>query len=253
MDKIVYIDYSDNNPKDKTLCSNCKGYGDDKKKTKTFSDGFHDVTFKAIDNGIVFDFKTVEFMIDSKGPKISKTAPKKNSYTNGSNFYIKYTEDNCQFLYLSVYGVNSSFGSAESCQSGINIEKEISMDLSSFRGQEIGYQFSVSDVAGNTKESKLTKVKVDVVSPSISNLQTSISGNHVYFNITILNEDKNTFDKVEYFDVSDSNPKWKTLCNSLNGVCYKKVTFSEGDHDLTVRALDNAGNSATQNVVFTIA
>ena len=61
--------------------------------------------------------------------------------------------------------------------------------------------------------------------------------------MTILNEDKNSFNKVEYMD----NGRWSSLCNSLkNNNCYKKISFRTGNHNIVVRSTDEAGNSDTE-------
>ena len=71
--------------------------------------------------------------------------------------------------------------------------------------------------------------------------------------MTILNEDKYSFDKVEYIDSSELRPRWKSLCTSLkNNVCYKKISFNKGNHNLTIRTVDKVGNSDLVNLVVTI-
>ena len=71
--------------------------------------------------------------------------------------------------------------------------------------------------------------------------------------MTILNENKDTFDVIEYMDNSDSNPRWRILCSSLkNNVCFKKVSFKVGSHNVMIRVLDNAGNSVGTSIQFII-
>ena len=68
-------------------------------------------------------------------------------------------------------------------------------------------------------------------------------------NRLILNENRDSFNKVEYRDNSVSRTSWKSLCTSLkNGICEKKVSFKTGTHNLIVRALDEAGNSDTEEI-----
>jgi len=68
--------------------------------------------------------------------------------------------------------------------------------------------------------------------------------------MTILNEDKYSFDEVEYIDNSASHSQWKPLCTSLakGNVCYKKMSLGSGTHNITVRVKDEAGNSDTKNI-----
>jgi len=92
---------------------------------------------------------------------------------------------------------------------------------------------------------ELLKMKVDTTAPEIKDFKALIVGRYVYFNMTILNEDKNSFNKVEYNDNSGS--RWNSLCTSLkNNNCYKKVYFRTGVHNIIVRATDDAGNSDTE-------
>ena len=80
------------------------------------------------------------------------------------------------------------------------------------------------------------------------------SGRYAVFNMTILNEDKYSFNKVEYIDNSALKPTWKSLCTSLSygKYCYKKIYFQSGNHDITVRVSDDAGNSDKENKVVKI-
>ncbi len=217
VNKLSKLVYSDNGGRESSLCTNCYGYA----RKRTLSDGNHTLLFR----GILPDGKNVtnqtRLFIDSTDPRISTTKPSSNKYTNGSDFYIKYTESNCQLLKIVING-QEIFSS--SCDSGKNIERTIPLNISLFNGQEVQYKFVISDIANNTEESRLTKVKVDTTAPEIRDFNASVVGRSVSFNMTVLNEDKNSFNKVEYIDSSDSRPAWRSLCTSLkNNNCYKKL------------------------------
>ncbi len=230
------------------LCSSCQSYSG----IKTFGEGNHSLIIKgsSINSGIKYLNNT--FFIDSKDPQISTTKPSSRKYTNGSDFYIKYTEDNCRTLRILINGQQVY---SNTCQSGKNIENTSPLDISSFNGQEVEYKFLITDIANNTDESRPTKIKVDTTAPEIKDFTTPVIGRYVYFNMTILNEDRYSFNKVEYFDSFDgTRARWKSLCTSLkNNNCYKKVSFSTGSHNLIVRTTDDAGNSDTETLSFTIA
>ena len=244
--KLELMDSSDRNPRWSILCTKCKFYN----KSKNFNDGVHNLTIKGtLSNGQTILNQT-SFLIDSRDPQISNIKPQSRRYTNGSDFYIKYTEDNCNSLSIRLSGAQSS---SSSCDSGKNIEKYLVQDLSSYNGQEIEYQFIIIDIANNTAESRKTKIKVDTTAPEIKNFKAPISGRYVSFNMTVINEDKNSFNKVEYIDNSESRPRWNSLCTSLkNNNCYKKVYLRTGNHNIIVRALDKAGNSNFETLSFTI-
>jgi len=136
----------------------------------------------------------------------------------------------------------------------LSIKKEVSLNLDSFNGQEIEYKFIIIDILNNTDESKPTRLKVDTIAPEIKDFKNPIAGKYVYFNMTILNEDRYSFNKVEYRDNFNLNPMWKTLCINLkNNACSKKVYFSKGEHNLVIRASDEAGNSDLEYLSINIA
>ncbi|MEM3113339.1 MAG: hypothetical protein QXI33_02855 [Candidatus Pacearchaeota archaeon] len=190
-----------------------------------------------------------ELFIDSKDPQISTIKPQSRRYTNGSDFYIKYTEDNCVLLNLTIKNNQSSIVNSNNCSNGRNVEKFISQDISSFDGQEVEYQFIITDIAGNKDESRLTRIRVDTTAPQIIQFINWTIGNYAYFNMT-LNE--LNFNKVEYYDNSDSRPRWNSICTSLkNGNCYKKIYFRDGNHNLNIRLTDDAGNAVFRSVSFT--
>ena len=93
--EIAYIDWNEVRPRWNTLCRNCNEYGSKRKITKSFREGQHNLSFRAI-NGIKNEILNVSFFVDSKDPQISITKPQSRKYTNGSNFYIRYTENNCK-------------------------------------------------------------------------------------------------------------------------------------------------------------
>jgi hypothetical protein len=238
--------YSDNRARELTLDTNCYGYA----RSKSLSEGNHTLFFR----GVLPDGKNVtnqtSLFIDFTDPQIFTIKPASRKYTNGSYFYIKYTEANCQLLKILINGQQIH---SNNCQSGKNIEKFIPLDISPFNGQEIEYKFIIVDIANNTDESRATKIKIDTTAPEIKDFKAPVVGKYVYFNMTILKEDKDSFNKVEYIDSFDgTRARWKSLCTSLKKDCYKKVSFRTGIHNITVRAMDEAGNSDTEEILITI-
>lgn len=247
--KLAKLTYSDNNGRETTLCSNCYGYA----RRKTLGDGNHTLSF----GGLTLDGKSVtnqvNLFIDSTDPRISTTKPSSRKYTNGSDFYIKFKEENPINLSITYnptinldLGVCEEYRGYKECYYDLN--------LSSYDNQEIEYYFTVEDIAGNKDESRPTKIKVDTTAPEIKDFTAPIVKRYVYFNMTVLNEDRYSFNKVEYIDSYDgTRARWKSLCTSLkNNNCYKKLSFRTGAHDITVRATDDAGNSDTEILSFTI-
>jgi hypothetical protein len=81
-----------------TLCTNCQNYSG----RKRFTDGQHNLDVRASSIDGQTKLTNVSFFVDSRDPQISTTAPLSNSYTNGSNFYIKYSESNLNSAELEI-------------------------------------------------------------------------------------------------------------------------------------------------------
>lgn len=247
VDILEYIDYSDKVPKFRTLCRNCDEYGLLNLRTKNLGEGGHILGFRATDFLGQTNEINVSLFIDSVSPKISKTLSEKNGVTNGSDFYIKYTEENvAEVLLLG----NTTLNLTEGCNlSGKNQECFFDIDLDAFDGETINYQFNITDIAGNKGSSKLTSVLVDTTAPVLNLFDYSIENRVVNFkfNVSEIN-----FKEINYVDLNEANPRLVKICTNLkNGICEKKRAFSKGEHNLTINIIDKAGNSfVIQNVEF---
>lgn len=250
--KIEYINYADNRPRWRTLCRNCEEYGFSRKKTKSFSDGLNNLGFRATgEDGQVVE-ENVSVLVDSKAPRISKTLPKRNGYTNGSGFYIKYTEENLVRLSVSYNSTeNLSF---ENC-SEIRNYKEcwFDLNLSEHDGDEIEYWFEMEDIVGHVVSSRATRINVDTSAPVVENndsfWQQGIGryARYIYFDLNVSEEN---LDEISYLYVDSRNVmREKRLCTRLkNGVCEKRVSFKRGDKLIGVFVVDKAENSVFENV-----
>ncbi len=244
---LTLLEYK-NSGRWRTMCKNC--YGDT--EILTLKDGENIITFRAnLSDGKIIENSTT-FLIDSKDPQISNIKPQSRRYTNGSDFYIKYTEDNCKSLKLLI---NSQETLSIPCDSGKNIEKFISTNISPFNGLEVEYKLIITDIANNLKESRPTKVKVDTTAPEINDFKAPVVGRYVYFNMTVLKEDKNSFNKIEYIDSFDgTKAKWVNLCSRLdkNNNCIAKKNFKTGTHNLKIKVADKVGNSVEKEIGFSV-
>lgn len=249
VEKIEYINWIERRPRWKRLCRRCDEYGFSRKKTKTLKEGWNNITIRATG-----EFGNVEanitLFIDSKKPRISRTRPRRNSVINGSEFYIKYTEDNLQEIIL-FWNPNKTL---ENCTSGRNQECITSANLSDFDGQWIKYWFEVSDQI-NTEESRKTRVFVDTTLPVLTVSSPVNGADHtsrkVPFNLTV-SEDVT----LEYRDNSARKPRWRRLCSRCDGYGDEKrirtKSFKKGHHDIEIRATDKAGNSDIKELSFDI-
>jgi len=249
LEVIEYINWNDRKPRWKKLCKKCDDYGYDRKKLKSFKDGKNNISIRATDEFGQTKEQNIEFFVDSKAPKISRILPKRNTVTNGSNFYIKYTENNLREISVNW---NPAQIISDCNNSGKNQECDISIDLGFFDGEFIDYYFEAKDDV-HTTQSKEIRVKVDTTSPILT---VNIPGDNetyerrVPFNIQV-SEDV----KLEYIDDSVKRPRWKRLCSKCDeyGVEREKLkSFKRGTHDITIRAVDKAGNSDEKSLSFVV-
>ena len=259
VDKITYVDNEEERPREKNLCSrDCLGYGNDRIKTITFNDGFHNLTIRAIKNNTIVDTKNIKFLVDSEDPRISKTEPRRG-FASGI-FNVEFTEDNPTQLIL-FYG-NSILTHSINIEDECTLDRtrykcETEVDLNDFDGQEIQYWFNLTDIVGNSVTNRpVTRIKVDTTSPVLNNPDSFWEQGegryykYIYFNFNVTEQN---FDEINYIDLSDSRQRETRLCSRLrDGICEVKKSFRTGEHNLTINILDDAGNSIIESIRFEV-
>ena len=134
----------------------------------------------------------------------------------------------------------------ENCSSGKSQVCKIWINLSEYNGKDILYSFSAEDISGNSVQTKNMTAEADITPPVIESITYPVIGNSVYFRVNV--SEKN-FEDVSYYDNSDENARWKMLCSVLkNGICEKPQRFSPGEHNITIRVKDKAGNADYEEV-----
>jgi len=262
VEKIEYINYADGRrARWRRLCRDCEEYGFSRKKTKSLREGNNTLGFRAIDEfGFVVE-ENVSVFVDSKKPRISRVLPRRNKFTNGSGFYVKFREENP--VRLSVFYNESLNLSLENCsEDGRYMECWFDFNLSSHdparqgsngASGEIEYRFEMEDIVGNVVSSKLTRVNVDTTAPVLENNDSfweqglDRKARYVYFDLNISEEN---LDEVNY--VYNDTRGWlreKRLCSRLRGgVCEKRKSFRRGEVLLGVRIVDEAGNFVFEEI-----
>ena len=232
--KVDSLKYSDNGKKFLELCKNCNNFSGYLK----LGYGSHKLNF----NASSLDEKEIVFFVDTTAPQISATKPISNKFTNRSNFYIRYTEENLKEIILS-WNPNMT---KTTCSSGKNQECYFDINLSGFDGQIITYTFIVTDIAENTASKSVKKVNVDTAIPKINSFESWIFGRYRYFNISIT---ESNLDEVTY-SYYDSRGRLRDgrLCSRLrDGKCVGKVSLS-GKNITQVKVIDKAGNYVEKSV-----
>ena len=247
---VYYLDVINGRGRWTRVCSDCMSYS----RSRSFKEGLNNLRFRAVDRNDNEAFFDIAFFVDSTEPKVS-TANPRSGFANG-HFDVQFSEVNPMEVVLH-YG-NSDSGMLQKTLNpnsechDVKTRKlcETNVSLSQYDGEQIQYWFTVKDIAGNTDDSKITYLDVDITPPVINNINYTIDSNRVTFliNITELN-----FDSMRYMDNSDSRPIWRTMCSRLNeGICEKRLTLRDGEHSLNIQALDDAGNSVNSGLILVV-
>ncbi len=210
---------------------------------RTFEDGQHTITVRAIDRKGNTDKKNVSFYVDSVAPRIRRTLPTRADYCNGT-FIIQYTEQNVVNITLDYKDAGSADYkrvAKEDCPSGANVECRFSVD--GLAQGRLLYRFAITDRA-TTMYTEPVEVLVDTIAPELSIVSPPNPYTHVFDTRSIPFEiTTNEPSELSYMDTTESRPKWKRLCRDCT--TYSRTeSFQDGYHHIVIRAIDKAGNSA---------
>jgi len=245
--ELTFIDYTDRNPRFRRLCRNCDSYS----RTKNLREGFHNITFMIEDKLENKNTTNVEFLIDSKNPRIRRTMPKRG-FADGI-FEVEFIEANPVDLTL-YYGnsIKNQSVDLNSCtKKKTRTSCMIKINLTEFHNKTIEYWFNLTDIFDRKVESRHRNLKVDTVDPSIDFFNFTLNGRKGRF-FMLISEDN--LDEVNYIDYTDTRPRERRLCSRLkNGICDKTRTFRRGDHNVTVSIVDDAENSVSvEDILFNV-
>ncbi len=239
------IKYSTDGVKFTDICSACTEVS----KSLSVKDGQSTITVIVTDEGGSDYQQVVHFSVDSKPPSIKTTLPNDKSTSKGT-FSITYDEDKLEGVNLHYWGPGETshhITPLAGCTSGKIQTCSKTLDMSSYNGKIISYEFELKDSA-NTVMSKVTNTTIDTVNPIITLVtpltNSIITDPNVPFNITLDGQ-------VENLELFDNANKPKSLCKNCNG--YKKnVGFMDGHHDVKIKATDFGGNVNEKTISFTV-
>jgi len=250
VDEIIYTYFdSRGRERERRLCRNCDEYN----RKRSFSSGYNELTFKAIVDDEVVDEKDVNFTIDYKDPRISKTEPSRG-FSDG-NFYVEFKEDNPISLVLH-YGNSirtEVLNLSEDCEEERGKSKcNVWVNLSDFDNKEIEYWFEIEDIAGNTDESRKREVDVDMTNPILNNPDSFWErgigrySSYIYFDLSIT---EINFDEAVLSYDYRGRTREKRLCSRLRyGSCEKKFRIRDDYSNMKVIIRDDAGNSIEREI-----
>ncbi len=243
-DEVVYYYNDDGKLKERRLCSRLDNGICEKRVS--FSDGEYNLTIKAVDEFGNYDEENVSFFIDSKAPRISKTEPRRNSITNGSNFYVKFKEENPEEISIIINNSKIPLNFSTCVIDGYYTECYFDLDIEQYNTKKIEYYFEIKDRVNNTDTSRPTEIIVDTDPPKINNDPFyTFDSRYIHFNINITEEN---FDEAtlsyEYERNGKTYERERRLCSRLkDGICEKKFRYKDYYENYQLTILDEAGNS----------
>ena len=246
-EQVALLEYSDilDDGEWKRLCTNCNDYT----REVYFGQGYHDIIIRATDSCGNSKTEQVKFLVDSIKPKLYSTLPRKNAVINGSEFFVRYNEDNCKNITLTYGNFVSGYQTKPllNCSGGRKQNWTISVDLTIYDGELMQYWFNLSDVA-STVGSRITEVTADTTSPILTvNSPLNVTyGRNVRFDLNVTEKTR-----IQYLDLSLLDSRWRSL-QSNNDIYNRTKSFSRGNHNILIRAVDKAGNSDTEQVNFEV-
>lgn len=248
-DKPSSIFFRDNNDLRRgwrMICSNCRipSYT----RLLSFSEGENNLTIKAQDRKGLTTEIDVFFIIDTIKPRITRTEPM-SGFTKGE-FLVRFREENPVELILHYEDKTHYLDLENDCyRDGMDYVCETKVDVSEFDGGQLEYWFELTDIAGNSDFSRKIILEVDITPPNITKFDYEIDGRNVFFDLEI--EEEN-LEEVGYSYIDERGRLIsRRICSRLiNGKCQARTSFSDGFYELTVYALDRAGQNDTEQISF---
>ena len=208
---------------------------------KGLPDGTHTVYVKAVDNAGNAGTDSVTFTVDTVAPAISITSPSDNAVLRSSDVSIKWTGSDITSG-IDRYEIQIDGGSWT--QAGTSTS-HIFTGLSD--GTHTVHVKAV-DKAGNTATDSVT-FTVDATEPSIS--ITSPPNNTIInsSDITISWTGSDNTTSIDHYEVQIDGGPWTQAGTSTN---HTLTGLPDGTHTVYVKAIDKAGNTATDSITFTM-
>ena len=200
------------------------------------ADGQHEVHFYCYDSARHWDCEFVTFYVDTVCPTINITSPTPNAYNTSTIFLTWQGEDNIGISHFSVsvdgtwtHYSNTTFSATISgLTDGVHTIIVVSND-----------EATNNDTASVTFIVDMTTPGIDITSPSAG----SFGGNNV--TVTWLVEE----------DVSGIASVWIRFDNDafieVTGIAsYTISSLSEGAHTITIKVVDNLGNTGSSSITY---
>ncbi|MBT6762335.1 hypothetical protein HOA92_04795 [archaeon] len=209
----------------------------------TWSEGEHNVTIWANDTTANLVNATVTFTVDTIYPSILISSPANESSTTNSTIHVNFT--------ASDLNLASCFFTNDSMLTNTTLASCANITTINWSTGEHNVTIWTNDSAGNENSSDLTFTITtdDVAAPTIT-IQTPInttytSNTNVHVNYSAA--DETALDSCWYSNDSMLTNTTLSSCSNITS-----VTWSEGEHNVSIWANDTSGNENTIDVTFTV-
>lgn len=206
----------------------------------SLSEGSHTVDVKAIDNSKNTNIDTINFTVETVSPIVSINSPSMNHLCNTSDTLAEWNgNDN-----------KSGIGHYEikiDNKNWIDIGKNTAYSYSALKDGIHTIKVKGYDNAGNTGIDQVvfrtdtTGPSVDITTPSKSNIPSS--------SVTVQWSGSDPISRIDHYEIKLDDGDWKRIEENTN---YTFSGLSNGGYIVQVKAVDNAGNSAVNQVGFNV-
>lgn len=210
--------------------------------TEDLKDGEYDLIFNVTDKAGNYRSKSINVTVDNTAPSINSANPQDNSVLAG-NFGVNATWSDNEGVKNHTYALKN--------QTGTQISRSLNDTVNSnnLEGGEYNLTFEVSDYAGNTLFENRS-VTLDNSKPEINILKPDTDGYAAKVfdvNATV----NGTFSSIVEANYSLSNQTATYRTGDLNGTV-DASGLEEGKYNLTLEALDQAGNYNSTRIEITM-
>jgi len=208
-------------------------------------DGKHNVSVLVYDKAGNSNVDLVTFFVDTTPPTVNITSPTDGQWSNIENITIIWTGDDATsgIDYFEIRCYNLSWDSG-----WINVGTDTSYTFTNLADGQYTAEVRVYDNAGNVGVDSVN-FGVDTVSPTVS-ISSPTDGGYVQSSdVEVQWTGSDNPSGIDHYEVKLDTGSWIDVGTQTQ---YTFTGVSDGQHTVYVKAVDDAGNIATDSVTFTV-
>ncbi len=205
------------------------------------SDGTHTVEVRAVDITRNSETDVTNFTVDATSPSVSISSPSEGTLFNSTDTTIEWSGSDST-TGIDRYEVKIDGGSWK------EVGKNTSDELLDLGDGEHTMKVRAYDGAGNTAEDNITFM-VDSTGPSISITSPSDGANISETNVTIEWSGSDDETSIVQYNIRLDDGSWKKIGTNTT---FTFEDLSEDSHIVEVKAVDEAGNTVTKTIQFSV-